>query len=296
MRTLAFFALLMPSISCACLNVSGTKLDGQRIETGRVRVSSLRHAMQEKPSRREAIDHFGHGKSELDLMERRAIDLIYRGDLQSALALLNEAEVKEPDRYDTAGNIGTAYELMGDNVNALKWITKEIKLNPEAHQSSEWLHALILNAKIEAAKHPDTPLIGRLIDVPERLNAGTEIKVGESSYSASEVSESIYHQLRERMLFVKPKDPYVADLLYSCALIEANLGVVEQGLGLLKLAREYGFPDESLLREHERQYESIIVKGRIMWWLKWGPLILVILLALTWTGWKHRQRQWFRFF
>jgi hypothetical protein len=293
MFVILFGALSLGPTIQACINVAGTRIDGQRTESSRMIASRLRHVMKQDPAKRKAEEVYGRGTTKREIDQLAAVDEIYGDRLQRALALLQKIEKEEPGQYDTAGNLGTAYELVGDNVNALKWITEEIKLNPDAHRHSEWVHALILRAKIDAASHPERLLHQRLIDVPDRMNRDTEIMVGEETYPAGLVWESIYYQLQERMLFVKPKDPYVADLLYTLALLDANVGVVEDALQLLKLAREYGFPDESLLTQHEQQYQAIVTKARIVWWAKWGPpMFLALFFWVRWM-WKHRHEKWF---
>jgi hypothetical protein len=86
------------------------------------------------------------------------------------------------------------------------------------------------------ATKPGSSLSTPLIPVPERIDAKTSIMVGGVSRSATTVREALYHQLYERMLFVKPKDPYVSDLLFSLATIDANLSGVEGARQLLRLS------------------------------------------------------------
>jgi hypothetical protein len=95
--------------------------------------------------------------------------------------------------------------------------------------------------------------------------------------------------LHERLLFVKPRDPYVADLLFSFAVIESNLGTSENALGLVRMAREYGFPDQALLRQHERKYWLAATTDLIIRWGKWVPMILLAILLPFWVRLKLRQ-------
>ena len=148
----------------------------------------------------------------------------------------------------------------------------------------------------DAAKRPANSPMPRILTVPERMDKGTLIQVGGKNYNAEQVQRALHYQLHERLAFVKPKDPYVADLLYSYALIEANLGVVEGGVGLLSLAREYGFPDEALLSLHKERFESILLFAQIRWW---GILTLSILLFILFLYYLHRRKCFslsFRFF
>src|SRR4051812_8229635 len=91
------------------------------------------------------------------------------------------------------------------------------------------------------------------------------------------------------MVFVKPKDPYVADLLYSYALIEANLSTVETGIKLLQMAREYGFPDEALLRVHQKRYEFLMTIALIKWW---AMVLLGIVIIILFLYYCYRKK-WF---
>ena len=76
--------------------------------------------------------------------------LAYNGEYLRAKAIFIEIENKSPGLYATASNLGTTYELLGQNDLALHWITKAIKINPNSHNGSEWIHVKILEAKIKA--------------------------------------------------------------------------------------------------------------------------------------------------
>ena len=176
-------------------------------------------------------------------------------------------------------------------MNALKWITRAIERNPNSHGGTEWLHVLILKAKIAAAKHPNRPLIEPLLGVPEQMQTSTQVTVQGTACSIGKIRSALSYQLTERLVFVKPKDPYVADLLYSYALIEGNLTAVENGLGLLKLAREYGFPDEELLERQEKRFGAIALRARIKWWAN----VTLTTAAITILLWYGHLKKWFFF-
>lgn len=281
---------LLPSTMFACLWVDGTTIDGHLKQvSGYGAVERLRQAMSVNPREETASKRFGRSKTEKQSREAEAVDKVFSGDLNAAIAMLKKLEEKMPMQYSTAANLGTAYELSGDNVSALKWITDAMRLNPDSHDGTEWVHALILEAKIEGAKHPEHPIAARLLEVPERMNADTQIQVRGNSYSAEEIRHALLHQLNERLVFVKPKDPYVADLLYSYALIEANLSSVEAGLGLLKLAGEYGFADEALLSRRQQQFQSLVKNARLK---SWGKTTLYISGVMLFLYYCYR-RKWF---
>jgi tetratricopeptide (TPR) repeat protein len=298
MKKLVIAALLCPSVIQACLSLAGAPdPDAGRAERGKELLPDLRHAMNVNLKERRAYSRFGKGQTRHEIKQIEAIDLIYLGQYQTALAILLQVEKESPGGYDTAFNIGTVYELLGDDANALKWISEGIKRNPRSLAGSEWLHVAILEAKIEAANRPDHLLKGHIVEIPERLNNDSEIKVRGRSYWVPSVSVALYHQLHERLEFVKPTDPYVADLLYSYALLEGRLSPyermlpLENALGLLKMAKAYGFTDDSLQSRSEPSYWAIR-----LWAVRlavWGLPALLILLLPFWIAMKcHEPESW----
>jgi hypothetical protein len=83
-----------------------------------------------------------------------ATALAHTDEASEAVVLLEQIEEEKPGLYVTAANLGTAYELSGDDEKALEWIRKGIERNPNAHERSEWLHVRILEAKLTLKKDP----------------------------------------------------------------------------------------------------------------------------------------------
>lgn len=262
MQTRALIAvLLLPSAVFACVWLDGTTLDGRIQRRKGVNLAeALRHVMEEKPWLQTTEAKFGKvkNKGDADAVEEQAVKKILTGETRAAIEMLQDSEKRWPGRYSTAANLGTAYELSRDNENALKWISTGIERNGQSHYGTEWLHVLILKTKLEAEKHPKTPLPSRMLNLPEQFGDKTLVNVDGKDHSISEIREALAYQLNERMLFVKPKDVYVADLLYSLAVIQANIDSVEAALDLLKLSRQYGFVDEPLLQRREQQYATVL--------------------------------------
>lgn len=291
MKRIALLLFLLPSCASACLWVHGTTLDGEaRRASGFMVDRELRNAMQGRPLPLIDLRIPDDGDaSAADKMETAAVEKVVNGDFLGAIADLEKLEQETLGKYSVAANLGTAYELAGDNEKALKWITAGIGRNADSHLGTEWLHEAILRAKLDAAKRPANAPMPHILNVPERMDKGTLIQAGGKDYSAEQVQKALHYQLHERLAFVKPKDPYVADLLYSYALIEANLGVVEGGLGLLRLSKEYGFPDEALMQLHEKRFESILLFAQIRWW---SIVALCVLLFILFLYYAYR-RKWF---
>lgn len=292
MKALVILIVLLHSNLPACLWVKGTTINGWTHTVSGFGVArQLQQSMEISVSELYPKGNSSTGTEAPDKAEFDSIEHIIAGDFDTAVTILKKLEADFPGRYSTAANLGTAYELIGDNVNALKWIDEGIHRNEDSHYGTEWLHALILKAKIESAKQPNHSLKNHLIEVPKSMNLNTIFSVDGVNRSISDVRSALIYQLHERMVFVKPTDPYVADLLYSLALIEAHLSTVETGLELLKLAERYGFPDTALLKEYERSFQSIIMTARIKWyglWIVGGGLLLYLCYRRKWFFFTHR--------
>jgi tetratricopeptide (TPR) repeat protein len=119
-----------------------------------------------------------------------------------------EIEKEFPGRYSTASNLGTLYELIGENQKALTWISKSVSIDPQSHFGSEWLHVNILKAKI---KGEDAYTIEFLLgtDFGDNVIPSTNLTEKE----LANMQYSLYYQLNERMSFIEPPDKIVSLLL-----------------------------------------------------------------------------------
>jgi tetratricopeptide (TPR) repeat protein len=149
------FILFVCAIHTAwpCINTSGTKYGGG---TGsyfgwRGLQASLKANLQ--PTGKEMESDLRASTNFTDRSDY-AVALMYLGRSQEAVGLLNQLEKERPGEYFVAGNLGTAYELSGNNEEALRWIREAIRRNPASHEGTEWLHEKILEAKIAQQKEP----------------------------------------------------------------------------------------------------------------------------------------------
>jgi hypothetical protein len=104
-----------------------------------------------------------------------------------------------------------------------------------------------------------------------------------------EVIRALQHQLAERLVFVKPKDLVVADLLYSFATLSESLLSLESRLELLALSDEYGFADQSRLKMTRNKYQWYLAAARFT---RWTPRVLAVLFASVFLRFAYR-RKWF---
>ena len=280
-------------VASACIWVDGTTLEGRPIshnDSSSFR-SRLERAMEETPADKlRALD--GLRKDSADNREKEAVRKILSGDPGAAILLLQKIEEEEPGKYSTAANLGTAYELAGDNRNALKWITEGMRRNSESHYRTEWLHALILEIKLRLESDPDYLKTHRVIPLPENFDRGTKIPIGGEERLMDDVMRALSYQLSERVVFVKPPDPIVADLLFTGALCEAHTGILESAVELLQKAGEYGFQDPALLKSTIDRYQAKIRAANLM---RWAWRLGIALIGIGGAGllYYSYRRKWF---
>ena len=166
----------------------------------------------------------------------KGILLIIKGKYKEAIDLYLQIEKNTPNRYSTAANIGTAYELIGDNENALKWIQKAMEINAESHYNSEWIHVNILKAKINGFNAINSNFLINTDFGGDSLPQST-LKRAE----LEKLYDALYYQLNERVTFVKPEDKIVALLLFDLGNIALLIKNHSYAIENYKLAKKYGF-------------------------------------------------------
>lgn len=162
-----------------------------------------------------------------------ATTLAHTGEATEAVALLEQVEAEKPGLYMTAANLGTAYELAGNNEKAIEWIRKGIERNAAAHEGTEWLHVRILEAKLALQADPawlDSHSILGFQKVTQTIEFSVTGNRGEK-LSIDQVKTALMYQLHERMQFVKPPDPVVGALLLDLGELLAQ---EPPGLGAAK--------------------------------------------------------------
>jgi hypothetical protein len=178
--------------------------------------------------------------------------LLHLREFERARDILLEAERNFPGDYAVAANLGTAFELLGNNESALHWIQIGTSRNPDSHHGTEWVHVKILQAKIAAVKDPSWLKHHSVVGA----NFGTEA-IPQWIASKSDSSESktdplkliraIGYQLKERLEFVSPPDPYVGDLLFDLGNAMAVSEAVNIASELYAMAQQYQAPKAELV-------------------------------------------------
>jgi len=219
MKTL-LLAVLLTLQANACLWVDGTTIDGGHRTVEGLPATILRHAMKSTPEERigriiraEKDEH----RDDFSQKELEGAEEILSGRFDRAVEIFKKAEADQPGRYSTAVNLGTAYELNGELEPALKWIREGLRRDPGSHYGTEWLHVEILRTRLKLKENPAYLQNHHVVTLPEIFSDKTPVLTGEGTHTAEEIGGSILYQLEERLVFVKPPDPIVADLLYCRA-------------------------------------------------------------------------------
>jgi tetratricopeptide (TPR) repeat protein len=193
----------------------------------------------------------------LEYLSDYAVTLTYLGQLEMAKMFYLKIESIQPDLYNTAANLGTVYELLGQNDSALFWIKKGIELYPDSHEGSEWIHVKILEHKIMYGDSANVSVLG--------LDFGNEDRPKNiHNYDLRQLIEDIIYQLKERTLFVKPPNQIVGSLYADAAAINFILHPEEEHQLWIKnyylAAKTYEFTSAPF----EKQYSTLndLIKER----------------------------------
>jgi tetratricopeptide (TPR) repeat protein len=183
------------------------------------------------------LDSLYLSTSNIEFLQDKALVQVISLDYKNAISTYLEIEKIKPGLYETAANIGTTYELVGDNKKALQWIKKAIAIDSSSHEYSEWIHVNILEAKINGLK---TFTSLDLIDTDfgkDSIPVTTLSKV-----KLQKLYNEIKYQLNERMTFIKPKDAIIAQLLFDLGNIAYLLNNAHAVNILFDRAYDYGYP------------------------------------------------------
>jgi tetratricopeptide (TPR) repeat protein len=234
----------------ACIWIKGTTKEGSSSRRSgftparRVKIQLQTSMATDLREEGKKTEESLRGSTSFDGRNDYAVALMYLGRADEAVALLQKLETEKPGDYSVAANLGTAYELSGQNELARKWIHEGLRRNPDSHFGTEWLHLAILDAKIQQQANPKYFDQHSVLNVDYRtLKTGAlEMQIGDEKHRLHDLTEALRYQLVERLKFVKGKDPAVASLLFDYAAIEAGTATLESAISLLQLAAEYGYP------------------------------------------------------
>lgn len=201
-----------------------------------------------------------------DAYTQYGITLSYLGKYEQALDVFKQIEQERSGEYTTAANMGTTYELLGDNKNAYTWISKALQINPASHDSTEWLHLKILEVKLKGDKYINSSyLLG--VDFGKELIPKAKV----SKDKLVKLKNALYYQLGERMIFIRPKDKIMALLFFELGNIQSIVEDVTMAYNSYKLASDYGYTDPIFEERYEYVYQ---LNKKVHTQLKKGDFII----------------------
>lgn len=285
----------------ACINPIDWDSVGKAIEIENVAPSEflgnlLSHASQrdwegtlEELKRQQKI------RSTTENRQNIAVSMLHLGQIDDAIQILKQLEKEKPGLYHTAANLGTAYELGGENQKALDWIKEGIKRNKNAHNGTEWLHVKILEAKLALEKDPDWLKKNSVLGVDFSVENVSPQQIAAVDHlgqrrDLSQIEIALVYQLHERLEFIKPQEPVVADLLYDLARVFALTRTAEHAAAVRDLALTYGSDRE--LSEAKMNSEKIVsgYSNPLRTYLVYGGVgILCVLVVLVGFYLKRRK-------
>lgn len=160
-----------------------------------------------------------------------ATALIFVHEYERAAAILSNLAEKYPEEYNIATNLGTAYELLGKDDLALKWIKKGLLLNPNSHEGSEWIHIRILEAKVALKKDPN------YLEKQSIIGLDAKNKLPKKELSSYRVA--LEYQLRTRLGFTPVPNSIMASLFADLGALYATTWSTHYGILGYKIALKY---------------------------------------------------------
>lgn len=213
-------------------------------------------------------------------------------DRKRALALLEQLYQLHPKEYNIVANLGTAYEVNGNNAKALEMIRKAVELNAASHNQSEWIHVRILEQKMSSP-----PDYKKIIDLGiQDFGKWMADRKDNFPQNPDSLKVQIAYQLHERIAFIPPPDPVVAQLVLDFADIVAKHDGSNEAMPFYEFAANYGGSDivkivtdrKKSLTQTREEIEGTFRKAAIVWAV---PLLALVVIFFAWLrSIRNRKR------
>jgi tetratricopeptide (TPR) repeat protein len=247
------------------------------------------HERERWPERRDRLRKELDAGGDYRIKNDLATTLAHTGEPAESVKLLQQIEQEKPGLYETASNLGTAFELVGENQKALDWIRRGIELQAEAHAGTEWLHVRILEAKLALTADPHW-LESNSVLGPRQAETVLLSATGNRTepLTSDQVKNALLYQLHERLQFVPAPDAIVGDLLLVLGqLVAQEPSGVGGALEVYRLADRFlvGSDLEPLVthrlaeaRSMQRVRKGLLVKNAFLIGLLAAGVILPLLV------------------
>ncbi|NOQ70484.1 MAG: hypothetical protein GQ574_00695 [Crocinitomix sp.] len=272
--------LFITQASFACMNEYRTNLDGsvQLMQTHRGIV--YYHKLNQSELLLDSVSlwnsYLEKDADSIEYLSDYAATLVYLAHYDQAKNIYFQIENTSPNRYTTASNLGTTYELLGQPDSALFWIKRSMKLNPKSHGGSEWIHVKILEAQIKGTTENSASILG--------LDFGTHaVPINARGDNLDDLVNDIDHQLSERLKFVDAPNKTVGNIYYDYGNLMALTSSLESAIVSYFEAERFGF-DSELMQIRKAEFQSrtkfTSFKGAVNDFIK-EHLILSLILFLV---------------
>jgi tetratricopeptide (TPR) repeat protein len=301
-RLLFAVMLTIPGISIACLN-EYYRTEVPITVNGRLNLSALLNAkdkvhpywfygfaeyktLEDHPDAKK-IDRVN--EPAYKLASDNAVLELKRGDKNKAVEILEKLYAEHPTEYNIIANLGTAYELTGNNSKALELLKKAVAINPLAHHGSEWIHIGILEQKQGSMQY------GQIInlniqDFPQWLNDKSYV----FTRPADSLKIQIAYQLHERIGFIAAPDSVIGQLVLDFADIVAKTESKDEAIAFYDYAATYSPALQStiaarkaFLQEEKKTVQDTFRYASVVWAI---PLIAFVLILLAWLKSMKRNK------
>lgn len=155
-----------------------------------------------------------------------AVTLIKLGRLEEAEKILLDLKKEAPDDYYVIVNLGTLYELQGENKEALQYIKKALLIDPESHGGSEWFHVKVLEFKLK--------------NIPESEIPNQHIlNIAQITAKGRDIAAEIDYQLKERIPFTPAPNLMMAKILQEFADYLADSVSIKAAYLFYEMGKDY---------------------------------------------------------
>jgi tetratricopeptide (TPR) repeat protein len=255
----AIVSTLLFNTAYACLNGELMELKTKFIvwedRLGNVPYGHIFHS-DEYEAEVKVMDSLFHITNDYGYLSDKGLLLILLKRYDEAIDLYLTIEKIQPEKYSTASNLGTAYELIGKNDLALQWIKQAVKINSVSHANSEWIHIKILEAKIKGEQFITTK---NLLNVDFGTNEEPNSTLDKNELD--KLAKALYFQLNERVSFIKPKDKIIAQLLFDLGNVELLRKHNRDAITDYELAKLYGYEAPLVDKRIEFLRNEVLEKG-----------------------------------
>ena len=186
-----------------------------------------------------------------------AVKYLKLGQFEKALPIFRKLVKEFPEQYEFNSNLGTTYELIGQNRLALKYIKKGLEINPSSHKGSEWIHVKILESKIGIDKNPKWLEEHKFLDLDAKFADLMVRYSGQERRWVFNILTHLDYQLRTRIPFVPNPDLHTCLMFKEFSEFVSKHHSTSLAHGYAIMANYYA-PTEALKQETE----SLVIKNK----------------------------------